>query len=349
MRELISQHGSKLGNGSTLEDFKLACLAVIVDIPNIKHELREQIKKSRSVSNTRSVEFFLFLLSLVQNREYQREPVFNYYLVFGSRPGRWHRGRLGENLLSAIEGRGLIEYEQLYSVNEAIREATNVISELDRFDFISNYDSTNVKLKLEEIKFRLTSIALAEVNESYIGNLLIDSNLFKILWPYAQSDYYGISDYVRQEIKSFVTNFENYYEQKKKIKDVKEDWQQGAPEIIVKSEHAGNLNNNYLFFKPFRDFIRDAIYNSIWAMHGIEAGDFFQCSMLITLRCYSDTFVIDFANCIHPQDAEIKLHSKAYQTKINILDGEFFVKIEADIYTVSLLIPTISNFLPKEI
>ena len=353
MRELIHKNGFSSKYGKTLGDIELACLTVIADIPDIKNKLNKEIKESKSLEDTKSTESFNFLLSLVQNREDQRKPIFDYYRMFGSGPDESHRGRLTENIFNAIKDGGIEEHKQRQKINKVIDEAVSIIHELDRFDFISGHDFDSAREKLEKIRSKLDFKISTGLSEFYLGNLLIDSNLLKLLWPYAQSSADSIANYIREEIRLFGDEFKDYYERKRAIKGIQVNWRSHAkgPDIVVRLGKSKTSTSRYLFFKPFRDFIRDTIYNSIWVCHGIKKDNGDSCSMIIKLEEGADNLTVIFANLLFKGDA-VKLHSRAYQTRINALDGHFSVeeKVRKDrnsISKIKLVIPKLDKFFPK--
>lgn len=344
--KLIREYGFRFKNNQGLEDLELTCLSLILNIPNIQKNLNQEIEIKNEISHE-AKEAFSFLLSLVQNARDLRKPVWTFYRIFGSGPGKWHTGQFEDLILSANENIfSTQEFDPRQRISGIISKAIKNISDLDKFELISKIDSDDVVTKLKQINADfINPEILATQKKAIFHNRLINTELLQNLWGYAQSEPKEIIEYIHSEIKQFYKNFPYYYNSKRKEVEIDEDWGDGQPEIYINSLSSIETGGRYVFFKPFRDFIRDIIYNSIWVIHGIENETASKCSQSITLVEDSEYLSIEFKN-LTSRDV-IRLYRRAYHTRIHALYGDFKTITSNGIYSVILQVPSTSTLFPN--
>jgi hypothetical protein len=341
---LIRKYGFRYKNNQSLEDLELTCLSLIIDIRNIQTNLCQEIE---DVTNDEAIEAFSFLLTLVQNASDLRKPVWGFYRMFGSGPGKWHMGQFEDSIISASEKIfSTQEFDPRQRVCGILNEAIIIISDLYTFELINKVDSDHIISKLEKINMDLINpLKRINHNNAAIHNSLINTELLQNIWKYAQSEPKEIIKHIHSEIFSFNRDFSDYFINKKCKGHIIEDWSKGIPEIFINPLSSIETLDRYVFFKPFRDFIRDVIYNSIWVKHGIENEKKSKCSLSITLIENLDFLSIEFKNLTEKNS--IQLFRRAYHTRIHALYGDFTTVISGRVYTVTLKIPATSKLLPN--
>ena len=124
-------------------------------------------------------------------------------------------------------------------------------------------------------------------------------------------------------------------------------WEDGkvAPSIFIERMPKTNITGRYAFFKPFRDFIKDIIFNSIWAKHGICNGNGEIYDLIVNIREDETGYIfLTFKNLT--ESKSVRLHSRDYHTRINALHGEFECLVKDHKYILTLKIPNSKMLLP---
>jgi len=343
--KLIHEKGFRYNNN---EDLALTCLSLIIDIPNIQEKLHLEKNK-----NTRedAKEAFSFLLSLIQNVDDLRRPISNFYRMFGSGSGKWHEGKF-EQCLTGLPTFHDKEIDSKNLITGIISEAKKVISDLEKFEFIERNHSVQETKRLDSIEQKLLDTSMFIASSAMISNYFVGTKFQEDLWDYAQASPESISTYIQSKIKAYNANFKDYYMEKKSSSNsMIDDWAVGevAPSIFIARMPQTNITKRYAFFKPFRDFIKDTIFNSIWAKPGIHNEAHVPYDLIVSIREDESGYLfLTFSNLIVSKN--VRLHPRDYHTRINALHGEFTESVNTSgvehKYVMTLKIPSTKMLLP---
>jgi hypothetical protein len=194
--KLISKDGFSYNRHNRSEDLELASFALMVNIPNIRGRVLQEIGSCSSAS---AREAFLFLLSLLIHEEDIKRPIRKFYKLFGSARGAWHRGQLEEELTYIDNPLARKEVDLKSRFISVIRESIETITELSELDLICRNDTSTVIEKLDNILVSINSFSVQNGGpQPEIKDFLINSRLLNDIWSYAQSKPADIEGYIKK-------------------------------------------------------------------------------------------------------------------------------------------------------
>ena len=299
--------------------------------------------KILSSKNEKAKLAYSFLLSLVFGADDIKKPAIELYKMFGYE-GAWHSAKFEESLIS-IDTFGVNEIESKNKISILIGEIITIINSLSDIELIPSYIHDSLIAKLQSIKDQIQEKSLNRVE---VQNILLNSAFIPEITSYSQATVASVHEKIQTEIRDFLNNetFENYYQNKKSKSVINEDWNKSPPEFFLTVNNENEKHSNrFLFFTPFRQFIRDAIYNSIWVTHGIRN----EYSVVIEITPHEEYLEITFKSLANEDNFFIQ--PRDYNTRIDSLAGSYSFDFESNdldnknfVFILSLKIPSIEKF-----
>ncbi|MEQ3531828.1 hypothetical protein [Pseudoalteromonas sp. XMcav11-Q] len=334
---LIDEKGLTYDGKFDRQDLELICFSLLYQKEGVDEVLENKVNNAKSEESKTA---YSFLLSLVTGVEHICEPVIQLYKMFGYE-GIWHTAKF-DDILQSLNILGTHEIESHQKLSLLLDEVLTIFDSLMNVELIA---SSSHSLLTEQFKVLKDRMLIRSINNAEIQNVLMKSKIYNKITEYSHASIDLIEREIRREINDFLepNNFYSYYNAKSSKRDIYENWENSPPEInldIAKNE--GNITGKFLFFMPFRSFIRDTIYNSIWVKHGVDL----YYSLSIKIKSDEDFINIYFESLV-PKD-KFNLQPRDYHTRINQLKGDYLFSFECEKETlkfiITLRIPTVEKF-----